>query len=369
MFEWMLIGCICAIMAGFFMYWRNPVPPSSQSDTEESLRVSLIIPARNEEKNLPILLKSAQIQSYSFYEVIVADDGSEDDTATIARTYGAQVVPVKKEGDWTGKTAANWQGANQATGDLLIFMDADTWFANSEVLKKLVSAYKKQGNTGVLSIQPYHHIQKLYENSSAIFNIITMSGMNAFSILGNKLSEAGVFGPFLLCQREEYIQIGGLEAVQKALIEGFVLGKIYKEKNLPIRLYSGKKLVSFRMYPEGIFQVIEGWSKHFATGAQSTHLFIWFLIGSWISGAFFVPFFVGYALFSGIPTWIFISFICYLLYFLQFSILARRTGNFSFGILFFYPLLFIFFLFVFVRSWIATHIFHMVTWKGRKIKL
>lgn len=369
MFGWMLIGCVCAIMAGFFMYWRNPVPHDKQTEINESLRVSLIIPARNEEKNLPILLKSAQIQRFSFYEVIVADDGSEDETANIARTYGAQVIPVKKEGDWTGKTAANWQGANHASGDLLIFMDADTWFANSEVVGKLVAAYKEQGNKGILSIQPYHHIQKFYENSSVIFNIITMAGMNAFSILGNKLSEAGVFGPFLLCQKEEYIQMGGQDVVQEALIEGFALGKIYKEKNLPIQLYSGKNLVHFRMYPEGISQLIEGWSKHFATGSQSTHLFIWFLIGSWIFGAFLAPSFVGLALFLGMPVWIFTSIVCYLLYFLQFSILARRTGNFSFGALFFYPLLFIFFLFVFIRSWIATHIFHTVTWKGRKIKL
>lgn len=368
MFGWMLIGCIFAILAGFLMYWKNPVP-SGQIGTDESVRVSLIVPARNEEKNLPILLESAKIQGFSFHEIIVADDGSDDQTAKIARKNGAEVVSVRKESNWTGKTAANWQGANHATGDLLIFMDADTWFTDSEVLGKLVTAYKEQGNTGILSIQPYHQIRDFYENGSVIFNIITMAGMNAFSVLGSKLSEAGVFGPFLLCQKEEYIQIGGQEAVQEALIEGFALGKMYKEKKLPIQLYGGKDRVHFRMYPEGISQLMEGWSKHFATGSQSTHLFIWFLISTWIFGAFLTPFFVGYTLWSGISVWIFIAIICYLLYFLQIFILARRTGNFSFGILFFYPLLFIFFLFVFSRSWIATNIFHTVTWKGRKIKL
>ena len=368
MFLWMMIGSIFSVVAGFLMYWKNP-SLGEQNQVDESIRVSLVIPARNEENNLPVLLESACKQEFSFHEIIVVDDGSDDHTVEVAQKYGARVVSVIKDGEWTGKTAASWQGANAATGDLLVFIDADAWFAHPNVLLQLVSAYQEQGDSGILSIQPYHVIKDLYENFSAIFNIITMVGMNAFSVLGDKLPKAGVFGPFLLCQKEEYIQIGGQKAVKDALIEGFALGNIYKEKGLPIRLYGGKNNIHFRMYPQGVSQMIKGWSKHFATGSQSTHLFIWLLIGIWISGGFLTPDFVRVTLVGNYFSWMVIAIICYLLYFLQITVLARRTGNFSLLFTFFYPILFLFFLFVFTRSWIATHIFHTVTWKGRKIKL
>ena len=88
--------------------------------------MSIVVPARNEATTLPDLLASLGALDPAPHEVIVVDDGSEDGTAEVARTRGVDVhsVPGPPEG-WLGKPWACQQGARRATGDLLLFLDAD----------------------------------------------------------------------------------------------------------------------------------------------------------------------------------------------------------------------------------------------------
>ncbi len=103
--------------------------------------ISIIIPARNEEKRIGNLLKSLQNQSYKDFEVIVVDDNSSDNTKKIVEAYAIKINKDKKnleqtagidiyyyklpEGDWKGKTAACFFGALKAKGDFFLFLDAD----------------------------------------------------------------------------------------------------------------------------------------------------------------------------------------------------------------------------------------------------
>ena len=86
---------------------------------------------------------------------------------------------------WAGKPWACWQGAQQAGGDLLLFLDADTWL-EPDGLERLVQEYLAQG--GLLSVQPFHRVRQLYEELSAFFNIVQIAGMNAFTPLGDRLA-------------------------------------------------------------------------------------------------------------------------------------------------------------------------------------
>jgi len=89
---------------------------------DQPLAVSVIIPARNEEHNLPALLRSLAVQPAKPREIIVVDDGSMDRTAEIARQHGATVIASQPlpEG-WRGKTWACHQGAQAASGEMLSF--------------------------------------------------------------------------------------------------------------------------------------------------------------------------------------------------------------------------------------------------------
>jgi 4,4'-diaponeurosporenoate glycosyltransferase len=134
---------------GFLLLGRlRPGARAGAAGSPPSL--SVIIPARNEEHNLPTLLRSLHSQSLRPGEIIVVDDGSTDRTADTARQLGATVVPSRPlpEG-WRGKTWACHQGAQSARGELLLFLDADTWFEPNG-FDGVMSAYPG----GALSIGP-----------------------------------------------------------------------------------------------------------------------------------------------------------------------------------------------------------------------
>jgi glycosyltransferase involved in cell wall biosynthesis len=89
--------------------------------------VSIIVPARNEARNLPRLLPTLLSQAYPDFEVLVVDDASTDETAALAARAGARVLSTSgPPPGWTGKCNACWQGAQAARGEWLLFVDADT---------------------------------------------------------------------------------------------------------------------------------------------------------------------------------------------------------------------------------------------------
>jgi 4,4'-diaponeurosporenoate glycosyltransferase len=147
-------------LLGFIFLWKIPTPKSRNNLNHLSHKISILIPARNEERILGQLLDSIDQQSLKPHEVIVIDDQSDDATAEVARRAGSIVMTSKDllEG-WTGKPWACWQGAQRATGDVFLFLDADT-FLEPEGLSKIASTYLEKG--GLLSIQPFHNLSKRF---------------------------------------------------------------------------------------------------------------------------------------------------------------------------------------------------------------
>ena len=114
-------------LMGFVFLFHIPRCKSKDNYSNNYPKISVIIPARNEENALPNLLASLNRQAFVADETIVVNDSSEDNTKQIAEKNGVIVVdskPLPK--GWMGKNWACYQGANQATGDLFIFVDADT---------------------------------------------------------------------------------------------------------------------------------------------------------------------------------------------------------------------------------------------------
>jgi len=100
---------------GLFFFWKIPFPRKRENLTLDPSKVSIIIPARNEEGNLKRLLTSLGDPSLTSCEIIVVDDHSEDQTAQAGREAGVTVIPsAPLPVGWVGKTWACWQGANQA---------------------------------------------------------------------------------------------------------------------------------------------------------------------------------------------------------------------------------------------------------------
>ncbi|MEN9558679.1 MAG: hypothetical protein RL141_1048 [Candidatus Parcubacteria bacterium] len=102
------------------------------------IRLSIIIPTKNEEAHLPALLDSIRRQSFTDYEVIVADNHSSDRTVEIAKASGARVVAGGMPGPARNK------GALQAKGSLLLFLDADAVLTSETYLEDMLREFDEQ---------------------------------------------------------------------------------------------------------------------------------------------------------------------------------------------------------------------------------
>ncbi|RNF40392.1 glycosyltransferase family 2 protein [Planococcus salinus] len=362
----LVIGLLGIIVA-FVMFWSLPVPFSASRDHPRLPFLSIIIPARNEAGRIAPLLNSLQEQNFRSFEVLVVDDHSTDNTATVAESYGAQVLHNESDGSGAGKSMACWYGARQAKGEWLLFLDADTYFTQADSLKNLLFSYQLKGARGILSLQPFHTVHRMYENLSAVFNIIVIVGMNTFTIWGDRFKTAGSFGPSILCNKDDYFLTGGHEKIHEALMDDLVLGQAFLDQKLPVYCLGGKGILSFRMYPEGLKELIEGWCKSFALGSKSTHPVVMLMVIIWISGSFTTT----TALISSIAGGDFVAMafsgIVYILYAVQTAWFARRCGNFKWPLFLLFPLLFLFFTGIYVYSLFRVNVLHSVNWKGRKI--
>ncbi|MEJ7450710.1 4,4'-diaponeurosporenoate glycosyltransferase, partial [Staphylococcus warneri] len=95
-------------------------------------------------------------------------------------------------------------------------------------------------NHGLLSVQPFHETGKFYESLSAIFNLMTVVGMNHFSSLKKQKDNNIAFGPILLTNIDDYLATNGHLNAEHSIIEGFAIGQVYQQLNLPVTLYEGK---------------------------------------------------------------------------------------------------------------------------------
>lgn len=352
---------------GFVFLWRIPNPGKSDFRVEPSSAVSIIIPARNEATQIGRLLRSLKDQTVNPLEIILVDDHSEDATTAVARVESLEVLLSESlpEG-WTGKPWACWQGAKRAAGDILVFLDADTTL-EPHGLAQILRAYRHKG--GLVSVHPFHRMEKVYERLSAFFNIVAMAGMQAFTILGDRLRPLGAFGPCIACSRADYFAMEGHshETVRGKILESLDLGKAFSNAGLPVHCYGGKGAVSFRMYPDGLSSLIEGFGKGFGTGAAAMSLGSLILTVCWISGCFSVTRHLFQSVVVGDMTALTWFSVFYGLYVAQIHWMLRRIGNFGFLTALLFPIPLTFFGLVFALSLVRIFIVKKVPWKGRTL--
>ena len=338
------VGTLALTVPGISLGRRLRTPPA-RGEQDRETRVSVIIPARNEEHNLPRLLDSLAAQPVRPLEIIVVDDSSTDRTANIARRHGARVLTSAPlpEG-WRGKTWACQQGAAAAKGDLLLFLDADTWF-EPDGLARVLAGYPG----GAFSLAPHHAVLRPYEELSLFFNIVMTLGA-----AGDAL-----FGQMLLVDRQSYQQVGGHARVKGRILENFWLTEAFREAGVPVHSAIGRGILAFRMYPGGIRELADGWSKGFASGAGRTRGTTLALIIAWLTGLTTAA--LGCIISYGAVPWL----IAYACCAAQVAWIGRKAGSFRLITALLYPVPLVFFFFVFALA--ASRRGRKVSWKGRTI--
>lgn len=365
---WFLILFAALWPAAWLCLWRIPrcarsdrkgQPPAAARD------LSVIVPARNEADNLPVLLGSLSDQGGAIREIIVVDDGSTDRTAAIAREYGATVVKAGPlpEG-WRGKTWACTRGAAAASGARLLFVDADTWFAPG-ALPEMLACHDPGG---ALSVAPYHVVRRPYEQLSAFFNLMMIGGVGAFARVGRRSNRTGMFGQSLLVARSLYEETGGHADVRGEILENLCLADVYRRRNIPFRCAGGRDCFFVRMYPHGVRELIAGWSKAFVRGAGHTPPLIMALLVAWLTGAAGAAGLTVAALFLPAPASLqTAACLLYAAYAVQIGFLLRRIGSYHPLAAALYPLPLLFYFCVFSRALVAAKRRQDVVWKGRRV--
>lgn len=356
-------------LVGWWLLWRVPrlgaAPDASAVSPPPAGGCSVIIPARDEAASIGRLLTSLSHQTRPPGQIVVVDDQSTDGTAALARAHpGVTVVAGEPlPPGWTGKSWACHQGVAVSTGDLLVFLDADVALAPT-ALGELLDEHRRTG--GLLSVQPFHRVERAYERLSALFNIVGFMGIGAASP-GRDGRSRGAFGPCLVTDRSAYERTGGHEAIRAEVVEDLALARAYHRAGEPVRTLGGGALVAFRMYPSGLASLIEGWSKNMATGAGAIHPARLVLIGLWVTSSLLTVQFlveeVAGRIDVGRPT----VALLLVLFAVQWGTMLRQLGTFGWVTAAAYPLLLGVFVVVVARSAYLTLVRREVRWRGRTV--
>ncbi|WP_018963420.1 glycosyltransferase [Coprothermobacter platensis] len=245
--------------------------PRQCGDLNDPPRVSILVPARNEEENIAKCVQSLLLQDYTNYEVLVLNDGSEDGTGKVLsmmantdeRLQVIESADPLPEG-WTGKNWACHRLFLQSTGDILIFTDADT-FHSPKTITTMVQEMQRQDLSFISGI-PREVVVSFGEKITVPFisySIVSIFPLflSYFSPIFSSLSVAN--GQFMMFNRHSYERIGGHAAVKGEIVEDIELAKLVRSHGL--RMYTSYNLsglVSCRMYG-GFKEAFNGLSKSY----------------------------------------------------------------------------------------------------------
>jgi glycosyltransferase involved in cell wall biosynthesis len=243
---------------------RTPVTPAGEP------RVSIIVAARNEEEHIQETLKRLLTLEYSNYEIIVVNDRSTDRTGPlmdeIAFSSTAHlrltVVHIQElPAGWLGKTHAMWTASERATGDWLLFTDADVLF-KPDTLRRAI-AYGEASRTDHVILFPRMIMHNPGERMMmAFFQTLFIFGHRIWKVADPKTRDYIGVGAFNLVRRSVYDAVGTYRALRMEILDDMKLGKIVKAAGFTQRGVFGEDLISLR-WAKGAFGIVDNLTKNF----------------------------------------------------------------------------------------------------------
>ncbi|MBK9974060.1 MAG: glycosyltransferase [Planctomycetes bacterium] len=275
-------GVVCLNVLG----WRRPGREAGAGV------VSLLIPARNEAANLPACLDAA-VGQLCVTEIIVADDHSSDATAEIVKAYAAKdprvklVRPDVLPDGWCGKTHACHSLALTASGDWLLFLDADTRLQPDAVPRMLAECRNRQ--LTMLSCWPQLEMHGFFERLlMPLLNFVLLTLYPAPLAARRPDARLGLaHGACILMRTEEYRRFGGHTRVKAELFEDTRLAQLWRGDGLRSLCLDGTGVVSVRMY-SSLGEIWSGFRKNLFPAFKGQIGFWTFML--FHAAVFFAPF-------------------------------------------------------------------------------
>jgi chlorobactene glucosyltransferase len=268
--------------------------------------VSVIVPARDEERNIVGCVESLLAQTYPRFEVIVVDDGSTDATPSLLTRLAREnrsghelrVVDVKTlPAGWAGKPHALHMGTRAARGDWLLFTDADTRHHTGS-LAAAVAAARSRG-LDMLSLGTMQELPDFWGRVLMPLAYMGISLMYPERAVNDPNSPVAIAnGQFILLRREMYERVGGYAApdLRATILDDRDLAVAVKRMGGRMAMLDGRKLVSTRMY-QSLGEHWDGWGKNAYAGSRGgLPFFVAMLLG--LPAIAIVPFVLPFAALS-----------------------------------------------------------------------
>lgn len=312
------VGLVSGVLLNLWIHTRyrleisiRPAPPPPDAPL-----ISVLIPARNEARNIAACIGALLNQNYPHYEIIVVDDRSTDATpqilADLARTQPRlQVIPgePRPEG-WAGKPHALAQAADHPRGEWLCFLDADT-FAAPEMLSATLQAARAT-RADLFTILTRQKMGTFWEKVllPVVFTALSV-GFSPRRVNDPRRSDAIANGQFLLFRAEAYRAIGGHAAVHDSIVEDRDLARRIKNAGFRLVIAGGDALASTRMYTS-LAEIWEGWTKNIFLGLSGDPRLGWLgllgvvlcLIAAFLLPAWWIAGWVWVTRVGGLAAWI-----------------------------------------------------------------
>ena len=237
--------------------------------------VSIVIPARNEERNIENCVRSALRQDYERTEVVVLDDGSQDNTSSILQALKKefpQLIILQGDGsplpdNWFGKPWALERAQQHASGEWLIFVDADVVLEPEAISRCLHYAF-------------HHNLEMLTGlgtlTMESFWEKVLQPAIGGLILAGNSLSKVNdqtqkdhnlANGQFILISRMAYEKIGRHGAVRNDILDDIGMARALARHDQPYHCLHLQELFSCRMYTS-LTEIWEGWTKNLFAGLR-----------------------------------------------------------------------------------------------------
>ena len=235
-----------------FVIWSISRSPklewSARFRIKSKPKVSIIVPARNEEKSISKCIRSLLSQDYDNYEVIAIDDSSTDETLSIISKLSEndnRLMIVKsppRPDDWVGKNWACFHGYKKSTGEILLFTDADS-VHKSDVLSSAINTMMHDDLDAVTLVPKLLCYDLITKFTLPVLSVFLHSRYSPLRVNNPKNKIGYFFGSFYLISKKNYEKIGTHEEVRQELVEDGALGRRVKEQGMKLRLIRGENFV------------------------------------------------------------------------------------------------------------------------------
>jgi cellulose synthase/poly-beta-1,6-N-acetylglucosamine synthase-like glycosyltransferase len=280
MIELAVVACLLASIPAVNVAWNlwlyRAAPTSSMALSARGIKplVSVLIPARDEEKNIENAVRSATGNRGVDLEVIVMDDDSSDRTAEIVREIGKRdprvrlvKAPTLPQG-WCGKQHACARLAAQADAEYLLFVDADVELA-PDALSRMVTLLRSSGRDLISGVPRQKTDTVLGRMVIPLIHFILLgflplAGMRRWQ----SASWAAGCGQLFMVRREAYEQAGGHGSIRSSRHDGLMLPRSFRQAGYETDLFDATDVAACRMY-DNDSDLLQGFTKNATEGMAS----------------------------------------------------------------------------------------------------